>query len=404
MKEKLKIGMIGLGGRGLGLLKTVVLKFADIEVAAVCDLYADRTEDGAKAVKKAIGKEPFMTKSYAEVLEKELDAVVITTSWEDHIRIAIDAMKKGVIPAMEVGGAYSVDDCWELVDTSERTGVPCMMLENCCYGKYELMALNMAQQGVFGEIVHCAGGYHHDLRYEISHGKEDRHYRLTNYLNRNCENYPTHELGPIAKILKINHGNQMLKLVSVATKSVGLHEYIAEKKKDDKDLIDARFRQGDIVSTLITCAGGETIALTLDTTLPRHYSRGFTVRGTKGMYSENGNYVFMDGLHKAFDFVPRLLYGNGRRYERKYRHSLWKNRKANAVMGGHGGMDGMVFRAFFDAVKKGEEMPIDVYDTAAWMAITPLSEISIAENRVVEIPDFTRGRWISDQSKTLPTS
>lgn len=393
MKEKLRIGIIGLGGRGLGLLKSVILKFRDIDVVAVCDLYADRTEEGAKTVRRTRGTEPFMTQNYTEVLKKDLDAVVITAGWEDHIKIAVDAMKAGIIPGMEVGGAYSVDDCWELVNTYERTGVPCMMLENCCYGKYELTALHMAEQGVFGEIVHCAGGYHHDLRHEISFGKENRHYRLNNYLNRNCENYPTHELGPIAKILKINRGNQMLSLVSMATKSAGLHEYIVNKKKDDKELSDAQFKQGDIVSTLITCANGETIALTLDTTLPRHYSRGFTVRGTKGMYCEHGNYVFLDGLHKAFDFVPRLLFGNGRRYERKYRHPLWKNRKASAVMGGHGGMDGMVFRAFFDAVKKGEEMPIDVYDTAAWMAITPLSELSIAEHRVVQIPDFTRGKW-----------
>jgi predicted dehydrogenase len=393
MKEKLNIGVIGLGGRGMGLLKSVILKFPDVNVAAVCDLCQDRAEEGAKAVRRARGTEPFRTSDYAEVLEKDLDAVIIMTSWESHSRIAVDAMKKGIIPGMEVGGAYSVEECWELVNTSEKTGVPCMMLENCCYGRYELMALNMAQQGVFGEIVHCAGGYHHDLRHEISYGKENRHYRLNNYLNRNCENYPTHELGPIAKILKINRGNQMLRLVSMATKSAGLHEYILNKKKDDRELADARFRQGDIVSTLITCANGETIALTLDTTLPRHYSRGFTVRGTKGMYTENGNYVFLDGFHKVFDFMPQFLYGNGRRYERKYRHPLWKDRKENGVMGGHGGMDGMVFKAFFDAIKKGGEMPIDVYDTAAWMVITPLSEISIAENRMVDIPDFTRGKW-----------
>lgn len=153
--------------------------------------------------------------------------------FESHIPIAIAAMKAGKYVAMEVGGAYSLDDCWELVRTSEETGMPCMLLENCCYGRREMMVLNMVKKGIMGDIIHCSGGYCHDLRQEIANGKENRHYRLRNYLNRNCDNYPTHELGPISKVLNINHGNRMVSLISVASRSQGLHDYIVANKGAD---------------------------------------------------------------------------------------------------------------------------------------------------------------------------
>ena len=143
-----------------------------------------------------------------------------------------------------------------------------------------MMAMNMVKQGLFGEIVHCSGGYCHDLRDEIAFGKEKRHYRLRNYLARNCENYPTHELGPIARVLDINRGNRMVSLSSTASGSAGLHEFILKNKPDDAELRDAEFAQGDIVTTVIKCERGETIVLTLDTTLPRSYDRAFTIRGT----------------------------------------------------------------------------------------------------------------------------
>ena len=161
----------------------------------------------------------------------EIDAVVIMASWESHLNLACDAMRAGKYTAVEVAGAYSVEDCWKLVRTHEETGVPCMMLENCCFGRDELMVLNMVRRGLFGEVVHCQGGYRHDLREEVSTGREMRHYRFRNYLYRNCENYPTHELGPIANVLDINRGNRMLTLVSVASKAAGLHEYLLREKR-----------------------------------------------------------------------------------------------------------------------------------------------------------------------------
>ncbi|MBQ8178650.1 MAG: Gfo/Idh/MocA family oxidoreductase [Clostridia bacterium] len=392
--QSVKAGIVGLGGRGIGLLKQLV-KMKDVDIVSVCDLYEDRTKEGADIVQKAKKVRPFETTDYKDVLdEKKIDVLFIFCSWEDHIKLAVEAMEKGIKVGLEVGGAYSVDDCWALVDTYEKTGTPVMMLENCCYGKYELMVLNMVRQGLFGDVVHCAGGYQHDLRKEITHGKENRHYRLNNYLNRNCENYPTHELGPIAKVLDINRGNVMVNLTSTSSCAKGLKQYVKDGKTSNPDLVGAEFKQGDIVTTVIKCKNGETITLTLDTTLPRSYSRGFTVRGTKAMYQEDNNMLFEDGRFILYEFYGKPLWNNGRKYLRKYMHPIWRWYKKKGVRGGHGGMDYLVLRAFIEAVQNGTHMPIDVYDTASWMVITPLSEISIKEGSTPQaIPDFTRGKY-----------
>lgn len=396
MKNSLKIGVIGLGARGYSLLYSVILPRNDIEVIAVCDKYEDRRKKAFDKVKEIKGNEPLCTGNYKEVLNlNDLDAVIVSTSWADHIQVVIDSMKAGKYVGVEVGGSYSLDECWELVHTYEQTKVPCMILENCCYGRDEMMVLNMVKQGIFGEVVHCQGGYHHDLRDEISFGRENRHYRLINYLNRNCENYPTHELGPIAKILNINHKNRMIALTSVASKSCGLHEFILKEKGAEYDLSSAKFTQGDVVTTIIKCAHGETIVLTLDTTLPHAYSRGFQIQGTKAMYMEDNQSLFIDGIHNRYDFEWKNQWGNVKDYYDKYDHPIWKEYIKEGIKGGHDGMDWLVFSAFFDSVKKGEQTPIDIYDMAAWMSITTLSEQSIAiGGQMVYIPDFTNGKWI----------
>lgn len=397
MKEKLKIGVIGLGGRGSGILEHIILEMDDIDVVAVCDTYEDRRLWGAKKVTDRTGIEPLCTEDYRDILAMEkVDAVILTTSWADHVHIAIAAMEAGKYVATEVGGAHSIDECFELVKTYEKTGVPCMMLENCCYGRDELLVLNMVKQGIFGDIVHCRGGYCHDLRDEISSGKENRHYRLVNYINRNCENYPTHELGPIARVLDINRGNRMVALTSMASKAAGLHEYIIKTKGAEHELAHVQFAQGDIITTTIKCAHGETILLTLDTTLPRAYTRGFTVQGTKGMYMEDTKSIFMDEEHANCHFNWSENWNNVEKYREKYEHPLWKKYLLEGVKGGHDGMDWLVFRAFFDSVKNGVQTPIDVYDMASWMSITALSEQSIAMGgTVVSIPDFTNGKWLT---------
>ena len=396
--KNLKIGHIGLGSRGSGLLKTMLL-VPDIEITAVCDVYQDRAEQGAAKILELTGKKPKICLDYHEILQDpEIEAVVIASAWESHVEIAVTALEAHKYVGMEVGGAYSVEDCWKLVRASERTGTPCMLLENCCYGKYELMVLNMVKSGVLGEIVHCAGGYHHDLRDEITFGRENRHYRLRNYLNRNCENYPTHELGPIAKVLDINRGNRMVSLVSMSSKAAGLHDYIKQNDKADKALLKQEFMQGDIVTTVIRCAHGQTITLTLDTTLPRPYSRGFTVRGTKGMYQEDNQSVFLDEMGSELHFKWQEQWGNADQYLKKYQHPIWTQYLEEGVKEGHDGMDYLVLSAFFESVRNRTQTPIDVYDAASWMCISALSEDSIAcGGAPVSIPDFTNGKWLLER-------
>lgn len=398
--EQIKIGYIGLGARGRSLLKNVVLGQGE-NVTAVCDVYEDRAVEGAELVFNAQKVKPSMYTDYRDVIRDEnVNTIIIATAWESHVDIAIAAMKAGKAVAMEVGGAYNLQQCYDLVNTYTETGTPFMFLENCCFGRREMMVLNMVQKGFLGEVVHCSGGYHHDLRHEVAFGREGRHYRLRNYLARNCENYPTHDLGPIAKVLKINHGNRMLTLTSTASKAAGLQEYILQNKPDDEFLKNKKFAQGDVVTTVIRCANGETIVLTLDTTLPRYYSRGFTVRGTKGMYEEVTDSVFVDcNEDREHDWDWRkACCGNAEKYEDEFDHPIWKQYLKEGVRGTHDGMDWLEFKLFFDALRNDRPMPVDVYDAASWMAITALSEMSIARGgAVVDIPDFTNGKWCQSE-------
>ncbi len=397
MENKLRIGMVGMGCRGYEVMKTV-LGVDGVALTCVCDLYPDRTEKARVKAEKMQGFSPRVTDDWHTMTDKkELDAVLVTCSWEPHIEMAVAFMEAGIPVGVEVGGAYSVEDCFLLVRTFERTGTPVMLLENCCYGRYELMVMNMAEQGLFGEIVHCEGGYRHDLRREITFGKENRHYRLRNYLARCCENYPTHELGPISQILHINRGNRMLSLVSVASKAKGLHDYIGRTENADRSLLERDFAQGDVVTTIIKCANGETVTLTLDTTLPRAYSRQFTVQGTRGMYSEENNSVYLDTDHdESMHFSWKKQWNNAESYLERYEHPIWREFLADGLRGGHGGMDYLVYRDFVRCVRKGLPMPIDAYDMASLMCISALSEQSIAMGGApVAIPDFTSGRWLT---------
>ena len=390
--EKFRVGQIGLGGRGMGHLSGIFCERDDVVVTYVCDVYEDRCAAAVKMVEERNGNTPKSTTNYKEVCESpDVDVVIVTSAWENHVPACVYAMECGKQVATEVGGAYSIDDCWKLVNTYEKTGIHCMMLENCCYDRNEMMVMKMVREGLFGKIVHCEGGYQHDLRGEVSHGAENRHYRLRNYQNRCCENYPTHELGPIAKILDINRGNRMLKLVSMASGAWGLNAFAEAHDDVDPALRSYPFKQGDVVKTLIQCAHGETICLTLDTTLPRYYNRNFTIRGTKGFFGETENMVYIDG--KCVEF-GHDNFNNVAEYRKEWEHPVWKHFEEEGVKGGHGGMDWLVFDAYFTALRDGMVPPIDTYDTAAWMAITSLSEISIANGSMpVDVPDFTRGMW-----------
>lgn len=392
MKETVNIGVIGLGNRGSCIVPEQLLNMYDLgaRVTAICDIYEDRIERTAKHITEKTGIEPFKTTDYKEIIARDdIDAIVVSSAWETHIEVAIKAMRAGKRVGIEVGGAYDISDCWRLVEAYEETGIHCMLLENCCYDDRELTILNMVRQGLFGDIVHCEGSYMHDLRGEISNGKRARHYRLRNYVNRCCENYPTHELGPIAKVLDINNGNRFVSLVSVASCAKGLHHFINDRYGADDDFANTNFNQGDIVTTIIKCAGGQTITICLDTTLPRLSNRRFTVQGVKGSYICDNNTVFIDGVHS--EEKAGEARGNYKEYHEKYRHPLWQKELPNL---GHGGMDWLIFAAFVDYAKNGGRPPIDTYDAAALMSIGALSEESIAKGSMpVYVPDFTRGKW-----------
>ncbi len=394
--EKVRMGIIGFGCRAYGMTE-LLLSFDDVEVTAVCDKYEDRCENGKKLTQEKRGNTPFITTNYKELLARDdVDAVYIAADWEMHFPIAIDALRAKKAVALEVGGAYCVQDCYDLVNAWEETRAPFMFMENCCYNRDELLATAIARKGIFGRVVHCSGAYSHDLRGEVTGGEENRHYRLRNYLSRSCENYPTHELGPMAKILNINRGNRMVSLVSMATASFGMEQYVEDRRDTiNPHLIGVDFAQGDIVHTLIKCENGETMMLKLDTSLPRSYSREFQVRGTKGLYEQEVNAVYLDGQPEYWSRVEyNEKYKNSAEKYKSMLPNAWKEITQEALDAGHGGMDYVELREFIDRLKDGREMAIDVYDAASWMVVTCLSEESIKEGGAPkEIPDFTHGEW-----------
>ena len=385
MKNIVNIGVVGISGRGSSMLREL-LNCEGVRVPAVCDKSSDRAEHGAEIVKEATGETADVYLDYKQLLAREdLDAVMCCTTWITHSRIAI-----------EVGGAASIEECWQMVRASEETGKFCMLLENCCYDRKEMALYNMVKKGLFGEIIHMQGGYEHDLRDEISLGRENRHGRLFNFQHRNGELYPTHQLGPISKVLDINRGNRYVSLSSFASKSRGLNEWIKKNKGEDYDLADYSFNQGDIVTTVLKCADGETVVLTHDCSLPRPYSRAYRIQGTKGIYMEDGNTIYLEGIsHENKDHWTHT-WESFDDYLEKYEHPLWKKYKIDGIhAGGHGGMDYLVLSAFAESVRLDAKPPIDVYDTAVWMAVTCLSEQSIAIGGApVPFPDFTNGMWI----------
>lgn len=394
MKEIINLAVIGVGCRGKQHIRDCFVHMDDVNIVGLCDLYEDRVKETADFYEEKKGKRPeILTTDYHDILKSDIvDAVLVSTAWETHISISIDALYAKKAVAMEVGCAYSENECRELIRAYEETKTPFMFMENCCYDRRETMVFKMVKDGLFGEIVHCEGGYCHDLRDEVARGKENRHYRLRNYMSHCCENYPTHEMGPIARVLNINHGNRMVSLTSVASKSAGIQEY-AEKKLGKKlDIM-----QGDVITTTIKCAKGQTITLTHETSLPRPYSRKFTVCGTNGMYSEDGDYVFIDEKDREAEWDQKLVWGNAKDYEKDYLHKSWVDFDNNKIEGGHGGMDYIEWRDFITCLKEDKKMPIDVYDAAAWMSISYLSEASVAAGGApVYMPDFTDGKWVLD--------
>jgi hypothetical protein len=277
------------------------------------------------------------------------------------------------------------------------------MLENVCYRRDVLAVLNMVRQNVFGEIVHLQGGYQHDLReikFNGGNGQDggiefgekafsEAQWRTQHSLLRNGDLYPTHGVGPVAMMIDINRGNRFTELVSYSSKARGLHDYILKKGGANHPNAKLAFKLGDVVTTMLQCANGETILLQHDTNLPRPYSLGFRVQGTNGLWMDVNNSIYVEGKSKphTWDAAKEWL--------DKYDHPLWKKYGSDAAGAGHGGMDWFVLNGFIQAVKRKTNTPQDVYDAVTWSAITPLSESSIhLGGETVEFPDFTQGQWM----------
>ncbi len=414
-KEKLRIGIIGSGFRSQEHMGNF-LQRDDVEITAIADPQQRSVDEAVDIFKKYNRPEPVVYKNgdhdYKNLLKREdIDAMVICSPWEWHMVQAIDAMNAGKAVGVEVCGALKLQDCWDVVNTSEKTKTPLMMMENVCYRRDIMAVLNMVRKGMFGELLHLQGGYEHDLRgvlfndgktaYDsgVEFGKNaysEAQWRTNHYVNRNGELYPTHGLGPLAVMLDINKGNLLTKLSSVATKSKGLHRYIVNHPKGGPDHPNAKvkFKQGDIVTTQIQTANGETIVLTHDTSSPRPYNLGFRVQGTNGLWVDNHSGELDAGLIHFEDKSKKHSWENTEAYLTEHDHPLWKKYGKKAEGAGHGGMDFFVDHAFIECVKRGVNFPLDVYDLAAWYSITPLSEKSIMEGgQLQNIPDFTRGKW-----------
>ncbi len=399
--DRLRLGFIGMGGRGTWLLG-LALQRDDTEIKAVCDIVPEKAQHAADAVTEAGGKGPRQftagEEDYLNLLERDdIDAVIIATPWLWHTTMAIAAMERGKAVGVEVPAATTVQECWDLVETHERTGMPFMMMENVCYRRDVMAVLQIVREGLLGEMMHLHCGYQHDLRaVKFNPGAEfgpgangEAVWRTYHSIHRNGELYPTHGIGPVANWLDINRGNLFVSLTSHATKTRGLHEYIVAQGGEDHPNADVRFKLGDIVTTVIHTRNGETVMVSHDTNLPRPYSLAFRVQGTRGLWMNDNRSIYIEGVspeaHRWESFES---------YQETYDHPLWKRYAEDAEGGGHGGMDFFVMNAFVEAVKRGEPTPLDVYDAAAWSVIGPLSEQSIAMgSHPVAFPDFTGGLW-----------
>jgi predicted dehydrogenase len=399
--DKVRIGFIGLGNRGPGaVLRTS--KIEGVEIKALCDLRPEKANGTKKKLleeTKAFNPDVYTggAQEWKKVCERaDIDLIYIATPWALHTPMAVYAMQHGKHVATEVPAAVTVEECWQLVETSEKTRKHCMILENCCYDFFELLTLNMARQGWFGEIVHGEGAYIHDLlKGNFAKEKYYDMWRLKeNFRNGNL--YPTHGLGPVAQVMNINRGDKMDYLVSMSGNDFMMAPLAKElAAKDDfyKPYANKQYR-GNMNTTTIRTSKGRTIMLQHDVTSPNVYSRIFKISGTKG---SSLKYPLPERFASGHeDWVGAEEY---KKLEETYTPPIVKKVGAMAKqVGGHGGMDFLMDWRMIDCLRNGIPLDMDVYDAAAWSAIAPLSEQSIAKrSNSIDIPDFTSGSWKTNQ-------
>lgn len=407
---KVKIGIIGVGLRGQSHLD-LLLRRDDVDVVAICDI-DDYMLTRSKGIITKSGKkmpqvftgDPYAWKKMLAL--QGLEGIVIATPWEWHKEMIIGSLEAGVkYVGSEVMLGITLQDHWDVVKAAEKYKANVMMLENVCYRRDVMAVLNMVRQGLFGELVHLQGGYQHDLRDVKFNNGADRsgdgcefgdkawteaRWRTFHSIHRNGDLYPTHGIGPVAHYIDINRGNRFVNLCSFSSKARGLHDHIIKQCGPSHPNAKITFKLGDVVTTSINCANGETILLQHDTNLPRPYSLGFRVQGTNGLWMDVADGIYVEGKS-----AKPHQWDEAKQWLDKYDHPLWKRWSKESAGAGHGGMDFFVLHSFIESIKRKTPTPMDVYDGAAWSAITPLSEQSIElGNETVEFPDFTGGQWM----------
>jgi len=392
--DKVRIGFIGLGNRGPGHLNNASL-LEGVDIKALCDVVPEKVDKAKNHIANSGFNPDLYTgkDDWKKICDREdLDLIYIATPWAMHTPMAVYAMEHGKHVCIEVPAAKTIEECWQLVETSEKTRKHCMMLENCCYDFFELLTLNMARQGFFGEIVHGDCGYIHNL-FESNFNKKTYWdmWRLRENSNRRGNLYPTHGLGPVCQIMDINRGDKMEFLVSVMSRDFMMNQKAKELSATDsffKDFVDKPYR-GNMTTTTILTNKGRTIMVQHDVTSPNPYSRIHKISGTKGSalkYPEPPRISIEDKWFTPEEFKD---------LEKKYQPAIVKKIGELAKkVGGHGGMDFLMDWRLIDCLRNGLPLDQDCYDAALWSSIAPLSEKSVANRSTsVDIPDFTGGAW-----------
>lgn len=397
--KTVRLGIVGVGNRGSALLG-MALKAPGVAVTALCDTDQAMLERAQARVVKAGQPKPSgytgSPDAYRKLLDRtDLDAVLIAVPWHLHTPMAVHTMQAGKYTGVEVPAALTVEECWQLVETHEKTGTPCMMMENWSFRRDNLAVLNMIRAGLFGTMVHCHCAHSHDC---VDHWFFDKQGNIRwggEYLvKRNADQYPTHALGPVVSWLDINRGDAFETISSTATESRGINEYFRRTFGADHPNAKRVYRQGDIVTSVIRTKQGKSIVLNYDMQLPRPYDNRWMVQGTRGLYREQPGTVYVEGrtakYHEWEDFAP---------YQSEFDHAWWRpvtreGGAADPLAGGHGGTDDLEVRLFLAAARDKTPTPLDLYDSVTMSAVIGMSEQSIAKGSApLAFPDFTRGRW-----------
>lgn len=400
-----RIGFVGVGGRGFGLLKGL-LRLSGVEVTAICDINQSNILRATDYIKEAGLKKPKIydrnDTDYKRLCERnDLDLVMTATPWVLHTPVCVAAMKAGKNVATEVPAAVTLEECWELVETSEQTGKFCTMLENVSYWRNVMTISKMIHQGIFGEMLHAEVGYQHDIRpgrfndrtLKLFNETGEAHWRVKQHAKLEGNLYPTHALGPVAQWMDINRGDKFKYLVSMSSPSMGLNIGAAREFGEDHPLAKKDYAHGDINSTMIKTEKGRTITLNHDCATYRPYHLNLRVQGTEGIYMDD------HGIH-IHELTPKKddkdswddFYGAS--YVKENEPKLWKEQGEVAKNAGHGGGDYMELYRLIEAVRAGIQPDIDVYDAASWSVVTDLSGQSVREgSKPIEFPDFTKGKW-----------